>query len=130
MIKKEYAEVKRVPDAGDLLEQAKRMRVLLYTALENMEYEESRKEGIALAYLACDILGEIISGLKAHDEVDFREAHIKAIAGILATPKEKRKDWDAETLKKMGIKEDGRTAGEIAREYADKVRHKEIVIAG
>lgn len=65
MIKKEYAEIKRVPDAGDLLEQAKRMRVLLYTALENMEYEESRKEGIALAYLAGDILDEMISGLKS-----------------------------------------------------------------
>ena len=128
MIKKEYAEIKRVPDTEDLLQQAVRMRVLLFTALENLEYEESKREGLALTYTACDVLEEIIVGLRARDEWDSRENHIQAIAGILETPKDRRKEWDAHTLQQKGIKEDGRTAKEVMSEYADKVRRREIVI--
>lgn len=128
MIKKTYAEIKRVPDAEDLLQKAKGARDLLYTALENAEDRETRERGIALLYVLEDALDELVCGLQAHEEIEHRETHIGAIKALLETPAEERNEWDARVLRQKGLEADGRSAGEIAREYADEVRRREIVI--
>ena len=128
MIKETYAEIKRIADAEDLLRQAVLIRTTLFTALESMEYAESREEGLKLGYLGIDALDEHISALRAREEWESRENHLRAIAELLEVPKENRQEWDAETLKKKGIVEDGRSVKEIMDEYEDKVRSEGIVI--